>query len=269
MNKEANVISYYSEKNSLRSYDYFPRPAHATISVLTFRRDKLLHQDEYLENSTTNYSVIWLKEKNERFENEWELMLWRLNAQFHNRGKNIVMECLQFGGNTEFWHTFKSEKDILSYFKKCYQFAIRTIGYLHTDENILCACIIQEENRKNLFVYYLPITERWNVKIESDRLSEKGHRLQLRNEYDQPIYKSQHNPQKPLLSHSEFWKQRGDMQSYSLLQENFFNQVSQLYGAKRGESHSLLIHTVPEQKQRFSRHEGDEYDIPYFDDSPY
>ena len=117
-------------------------------------------------SAVTNYSVIWLKEKNERFENEWELMLWRLNAQFHNRGKNIVMECLQFGGNTEFWHTFKSEKDILSYFKKCHQFAIRTIGYLHTDENILCACIIQEEHRKNLFAYYLPITERWNVKIE-------------------------------------------------------------------------------------------------------
>ena len=172
MNKEANVISYYSEKNSLRSYDYFPRPNHATISVLTFRRDKLLDQDEYLENATTNYSVIWLKEKNERFENEWELTLWCLNAQFHNRGKNIVMECLQFGGNTEFWHTFKSEKKILSYFKKCYQFAIRTIGYLHTDENILCACIIQEENRKNLFVYYLPITERWNVNVESNRLSE-------------------------------------------------------------------------------------------------
>ena len=138
------------------------------------------------------------------------------------------MECLQFGGNTEFWQSFESEKVILSYFKKCYHFAIRTIGYLHTDENILCACIIQEENRKNLFVYYLPITERWNVKVESNRLSEKGHRLQLRNEYDEPIYASQYNTRKPLLSHSEFWKQRGDMQSYSLLQENFFNQVSQV-----------------------------------------
>lgn len=210
-----------------------------------------------------------MKEKTEDFENEWYTIQGRLNAQFNNRGKNIVLECLQFGGNSEFWSIFPNENEIISYFKICYYFAIQTIGYLKTDKNIICACIIQEENRKNLFVYYLPITERWKVKIASNRFSEKGSRLQLRNEYDEPLYEHKYNVERPLLSHSEFWKQRGDMQSYSLLQENFYTEISKAYGAKRGESHSLLRHTVPEQKQRFFRSEGDEYDIPYFDDSPY
>ncbi|MDE7083606.1 MAG: hypothetical protein K2O81_00020 [Clostridia bacterium] len=39
---------------------------------------------------------------------------------------------------------------------------------------------------------------------------------------------------------SEFWKRRGGLTSYSDLQEEFYQQISKQYGAKRGVSLSLI-----------------------------
>ena len=75
----------------------------------------------------------------------------------------------------------------------------------------------------------------------------------MRDESGNPIYKTRRFITKPLLCHSEFWKQRGEEMSYSVLQE--------CYGAKRGESTSLLKYTTPEQAERFKRCADDEYDI--------
>ena len=79
-----------------------------------------------------------------------------LNAQLFPRGKNTILECLQFGGNKEFWAGFKSEAAIRQYFAECYAYAENKIGFLKTDENIICAAIITEKVRRNLFVWYPP-----------------------------------------------------------------------------------------------------------------
>lgn len=79
-----------------------------------------------------------------------------LNAQLFPRGKNTVLECPQFGGNREFWNGFESETAIRQYFAECYAYAENKIGFLKTDENIICAAIITEKVRRNLFVWYPP-----------------------------------------------------------------------------------------------------------------
>ena len=53
--------------------------------------------------------------------------------------------------------------------------------------------------------------------------------------------------------------------SYSALQEDFFKEVSEKYGAKRGESFSLIKNTVESQRQRYHRTDGDLYDELYYD----
>ncbi len=128
---------------------------------------------------------------------------------------------------------------------------------------------ITEPNRRNLFVYYLPITEQWQSKVMSERTSENGSKLQMRDEYYMPLYVQHTDENNPRLSHSEFWKQRGGLTSYSDLQEDFYIQISKRYGAKRGESYSLIKNTNPQQQERFDRQDGDLYDELYFDDSPY
>ena len=139
-------------------------------------------------------------------EQAWKAAMESTNAQFHPRGKNTILECLQFGGNREFWSGLASEQDIARYFSECYAYAVEKIGFLRTDENILCAAIITERNRRNLFVWYLPVTEIWQSKVMSDGKSEHGSKLQLRDEYGEPIYNTRCDIDAPRLSSTEFRK---------------------------------------------------------------
>ena len=242
---------------------------HATFSVITHKKNELQAVDEYLQSCEQQFDVKYIKQMDKPTEQMWQNVMSKLNAQLNNRGKNIVLECLQFGGNHEFWSKFPNTDEIEIYFRNCYKFAIDKVGYLHTDKNIICAVTVTESNRRNLFVYYLPITERWRSKVMSDSKSEKGFKLQMRDEFYMPLYIQRKNENSPRLSHSEFWKQRGGLTSYSNLQEEFYMQLSKHYGAKRGESFSLIKNTNRQQQERFGRYDDDQYDESYFDDSPY
>ncbi len=249
-----------------------PRGKHATISVITHKQNDFTAVDEYLSDCEQRFKIDYIKRICGSTEQAWQATKLKLNAQFNKRKRNVVLECLQFGGNKEFWDDFPDEDEIEAYFLKCYTYAVDKIGYLRTDENIVCAVIITEPNRRNLFVYYLPITEKWQVKVMSNERNEYGSKLQLTDEWGKPLYKERENKNNPLLCHSEFWKQRGGLTSYSDLQEDFYERVSKRYGAQRGESTSRIMNTNDKQKKRFCRFTDDEYDKygkDYFDDSPY
>lgn len=249
-----------------------PRDKHATISVITHKQNDFTAVDEYLSDCEQRFKVDCIKPLISSAGQAWENIKLKLNAQFNKRKRNVVLECLQFGGNKEFWDDFPDEEEIKAYFRKCYTYAVDKIGYLRTDENIVCAVIITETNRRNLFVYYLPITEKWQVKVMSNERNEYGSKLQLTDEWGEPLYKVRKDLNSPLLCHSEFWKQRGGLISYSDLQEDFYESISKRYGAKRGESTSRIMNTNDKQKKRFCRFTDDEYDKygkEYFDDSPF
>lgn len=269
------MYKYYANKSVKDTPDEkrawgIPGPKHATISVITHTANGLAAVDEYLDGCARQFTVEHIKRMDSSTAQAWADAKQRLNAQFNKRGKNVVLECLQFGGNSEFRDGFEDERSIQEYFHKCYRYAVDKIGYLHTDKNVICAVIITEPNRRNLFVYYLPVTEKWCSKVMSTERSENGNKLQKYDEYGLPLYRRRFNVNRPRLCHSEFWKQRGGLTSYSDLQEDFYNKVSEQYGAVRGESFSLIKNTNAAQARRFHREEGDEYDelLP-FDDMPY
>lgn len=248
-----------------------PRDKHATISVITHGQNDFDNVDKYFLNSEQQFKVKYLKRLNGSTKQAWEEAKHKLNAQFNKRKRSVVLECLQFGGNKEFWTDFPDEVEIEIYFRNCYAYAVEKIGFLHTDENIVCAVIITETNRRNLFVYYLPVTEKWQTKVIGDEKNEYGSKLQRTDEFGEPLYCEKISTENPLLCHSEFWKQRGGLTGYSDLQEDFYQSVSKRYGAKRGGSKSRIINTNKEQRMRFGRYTGDEYDDyeeEYFDDSP-
>ena len=98
----------------------------------------------------------------------------------------------------------------------------QTSVFKKADETTFGADLVTEQNRRNLFVYYLPITETWTSKVIGKDKSERGNKLQLRDELDEPLYTSHTDIGAPRLSSTEFWKQRGGLTSYSDLQEDFF-----------------------------------------------
>lgn len=247
-----------------------PRDRHATISVLKHRAEDLQAVDDYLSVCEKQFSVDYLKQMSGTTEQAWQSAIRSLNAELFPRGKNTLLECLQFGGNREFWDGFQNKDDIRAYFQICYEYSVRKVGYLHTRENILCAVIVTEPNRRNLFVYYLPVTGRWQTKVMSSAKNERGTKQQQCSEHGEPLYTPHTDINRPRLSSTEFWKQRGGLTSYSDLQEDFFNKISCKYGAVRGKSTSLLKNTNKTQALRFQREKGDEYDeFPPFDDMPY
>ena len=262
------MIEFY--QNEIKPWE-IPRARHATISVLDHALQELHTVDDYLSECKQQFKVDYLKlMRGSNTQQTWEEAKLKLNAQFNKRRRNVVLEALQFGGNKEFWDGFPNEYEIKGYFKKCYSFAVGKIGYLGTDKNIICAVIVNEPNRHNLFVYYLPVTHKWQAKIMSKEKNEWGTRLQQTDENGEPLYLEKEDVNNPLLCRTEFWKQRAGLTSFSDLQEDFFKKVSEKYGAVRGKSTSPYRSTCIEQRKRFGRYEDDEYDfIPDFDDSPY
>ena len=165
-----------------------PRDKHATISVITHRRKDFATVDEYLLDCERQFKVEYLRRLGGSTEQAWEATKHELNAQFNKRKRNVVLECLQFGGNKEFWDEFPDKEEIEAYFRKCYDYAVDKIGFLRTHENIICAVIITEPNRRNLFVYYLPVTEKWQTKVMSDKKNSRGTKLQLTDKHGEPLY---------------------------------------------------------------------------------
>ena len=128
----------YPEENEQTA----PRGMHATISVIKHRMGKLTAIDEYLCDCEQRFKVEYIKPLNGSVLSAWENTMTELNAQLFPRGKNTILECLQFGGNREFWDSFESEAPIRKYFAKCYAYAENKIGFLKTDENIICVTFL-------------------------------------------------------------------------------------------------------------------------------
>ena len=105
-----------------------PRDKHATISVLTHTMQELQTVDDYLSRCEREFEVEYLNLLHNTTEQAWNNAMSKLNAQFNKRKRNVVLECLQFGGNKEFWDGFPNEYEIEGYFKKCYSFAVRSEG---------------------------------------------------------------------------------------------------------------------------------------------
>lgn len=132
-----------------------PRDRHATISVIKHRMGKLTAIDEYLCDCEQRFKVVYLKKLNGTALSAWENTMKELNAQLFPRGKNTILECLQFGGNREFWDSFESEQEIRRYFAACYAYAENKIGFLKTDENIISLLFILHRIIF-LCMFYLP-----------------------------------------------------------------------------------------------------------------
>lgn len=242
---------------------FSPRPPHATVSIISHRQD-FVKMDEYLESCYADYTVTFLKTKTLTFEESWQQVFNEMYLQFHKTKRSIYYDCMAFGGNSEFWEDMNDEER-LQYFKWCFNFAIRYIGYKGTDKNIMFAYVLERENRHVLEVYYLPATNNLQKKIYSHERSLSGGYLQAKDFDGNFIYEYVQSTQ-PHLSHYQFWIERGRQTAYSSLQEDFYQQVAESYHVRRGESLSPTWYTCDAQKRRYNRYEGDEYDQLYLPD---
>ena len=183
----------------------------------------------------------------EGFNADWTRIQNELNCTFKGVKKSTAFECVLVTTQEDFLKNhFKWEigremsAELHQFWQDSYDWAVRKIGYLGTDRNILSA-VVYEEDTLQLRVYYLPVTEKWRNKIYARdeksgliMLNAHGSPIQQRDEHGKIIYDYVESTVNPKLSKTEFWRVRGGRYAYSQLQDSFFDEVGIRYGLERG-----------------------------------
>ncbi|MCD7995145.1 MAG: plasmid recombination protein [Clostridia bacterium] len=135
------------------------------------------------------------------------------------------------------WTINEIPSDILNYFNSAMVWAENYFGA----NNIISATIHMDESSPHMHIDYIPIVEnsrrRKDVYARDERgnlvRDEKGHCIRARDATGKVIYAYEEAPTR--LSRSDYWQQRGGRQSYRRMQDDFYSQVSGLFGLGRGD----------------------------------
>lgn len=99
-----------------------------------------------------------------------------LNATFKETKKSAAFEGMIITSDTAFFERLGWKKGeetpyaVMEFFNRCYEFALRQIGYHGTDKNILSAVIHLDEKTPHLQLYYIPVVDTAKKKVyEKDK----------------------------------------------------------------------------------------------------
>lgn len=164
----------------------------------------------------------------------------------------IITASREFFENELGWVAGKpAPPAVKEYFDKAYELAIEKFGFQGTDKNFLTAKIHYDENAPHLQIDYIPIVENYKGKVyqtdEEGKIcrNEKGSPIQLKDENGKTVFKEVKGV--PKVSKSDFWRERGGKNSYSLLQDFFYEKLAKEYGLERGEKGSNAKHKTNHQ----------------------
>lgn len=111
-----------------------------------------------------------------------------LNATFREKKKSVAFEGMIITSDTAFFERLGWKKGeetpyaVMEFFNRCYEFALREIGYKGTDKNILSAVIHVDEKTPHLQLYYIPVVDTAKKKVYEKGADGKV----LRNEKGSP-----------------------------------------------------------------------------------
>ncbi len=192
---------------------------------------------------------------------QWKKTMKELNATFREKKKSVAFEGMIITSDTAFFERLGWKKGeetpyaVMEFFNRCYEFALRGIGYKGTDKNILSAVIHLDEKTPHLQLYYIPIVDTAKKKVYEKGADGKV----LRNEKGSPIQKKDEHGksvceyvslEQPKLCSSDFWGERGGQLSYGNMQDSFHEQIGVHYGLDRGEVGSNKKHTTKYKWQK-------------------
>lgn len=194
------------------------------------------------------------------FYAEWNDIKKNLNAQGKENKNGIAFEGMVITAEAKFFEErfgwVKGEPmspELVEYWRECYDWAVKEIGYQGTDRNIISAVVHADETSLHLQLYYVPITERWQEKVyakgEDGKVlrTERGTPIQAKDENGKTIYRQVEDLTAPKLSRTEFWRVRGGQTSYSQMQDRFHEEIGKRYGLERGEVGSNAKHRTKAQ----------------------
>ncbi len=218
------------------------------------------HRNEDIDSERTPLN-LYFKRSEGGLTAQWKKTMQELNATFREKKKSVAFEGMIITSDTEFFERLGWEKGeetpyaVMEFFNRCYEFALREIGYKGTDKNILSAVIHLDEKTPHLQLYYIPIVDTAKKKVYEKGAdgkvlrNEKGSPIQKKDEHGKSVYEYV-SLEQPKLCSSDFWGERGGQLSYGNLQDSFHEQIGVHYGLDRGEVGSNKKHTTKYQWQK-------------------
>ena len=223
-------------------------------------REKAPHKNADIVKSLS-YKNTFLKKSTQGFHKEWQRVMDELHVQSRVNKKTNVLDGMIITSDKAFFEKLGWKKGkaptpkMKEFFDEAYAWALKEIGFLGTDKNIISAVIHVDEETPHLHLYYLPVTERWRekqyAKDENGKILRNGKNpVYLRGENGEIIYAEKTDAEKPRLNRDEFWRIRGGVDSYALMQDRFFDEVAQKWNLERGEKGSKRKHTSKQEYEK-------------------
>lgn len=218
------------------------------------------HRNQDIDSERTPLN-LYFKKSDGGLIAQWKKTMKELNATFKETKKSAAFEGMIITSDTEFFERLGWKKGeetpyaVMEFFNRCYEFALRKIGYKGTDKNILSAVIHVDEKTPHLQLYYIPVVDTAKKKVyEKDKNGKvkrnaKGSPIQKKDERGKSVYEYV-ELQQPKLCSSDFWAERGGQLSYGNMQDDFHEQVGIRYGLERGEVGSNKKHTTKYQWEK-------------------
>lgn len=176
---------------------------------------------------------------------------------FVDKKKAVAFEGVVVTASPEFFEQLgwvKGEpapEAVKEYFDKAYALVLEQFGFRGTDKNILSAKVHYDETTPHLQVDYIPIVENYKKKVyEKDEdgkvlRSERGTPIQAKDENGKTLFEEIKGV--PKVARADFWRERGGKNSYTKLQDTFYEKLGKGYGLERGEVGSNAEHETNHQ----------------------
>ena len=220
----------------------------------------LQHRNPDIDIERTHLNHIYKQTKNGMY-GEFKDICKKLNvSNADNLKKNATaFEGIVITSDKEYFENLgyvpgqEPPEKVKKFFDKSYDFAKQEIGFKGTDNNILSAVVHYDETTPHLQLYYVPVVDSWKDKVyQKDKngkvlKNENGSPIQARDNKGKIIYKDIENSEERRLNRTQFWQNKGGKNSYSLMQDRYYEQISKEYGLGRGEKGSTKQHTTKAQ----------------------
>ena len=220
----------------------------------------LQHRNPDIDIERTHLNHIYKQTKNGMY-GEFKDICKKLNvSNADNLKKNATaFEGIVITSDKEYFENLgyvpgqEPPEKVKEFFDKSYDFAKQEIGFQGTDNNILSAVVHYDETTPHLQLYYVPVVDSWKDKVyqkdENGKVlkNANGSPIQARDNKGKIIYKDIENSEERRLNRTQFWQNKGGKNSYSLMQDRYYEQISKEYGLGRGEKGSTKQHTTKAQ----------------------
>ena len=220
----------------------------------------LQHRNPDIDIERTHLNHIYKQTKNGMYS-EFKDICKKLNvSNADNLKKNATaFEGIVITSDKEYFENLgyvpgqEPPEKVKEFFDKSYDFAKQEIGFQGTDNNILSAVVHYDETTPHLQLYYVPVVDSWKDKVyqkdENGKVlkNENGSPIQARDNKGKIIYNDIENSEERRLNRTQFWQNKGGKNSYSLMQDRYYEQISKEYGLGRGEKGSTKQHTTKAQ----------------------